>query len=205
MPRMCPECGKNVGDNDIFCPDPECRASTIPVKERKGKAQIPKEIFEYLDKKFEKVHAVGHNNVEGIKFYNERYPPKELKMARWIKEGTSLVLKNDEPYLCVEMVEDRTPMTIAGTVLLNTISDFALVKTNFSKEPLEYIMGDEKNLRYLLVVLPEPPEKSDKDIQMPYLEQCFKELNFMDNSPLKDFKICFTTNYKESLKKLLAE
>lgn len=202
---MCPECGKNVGDNDIFCPDPECRASTIPVKERKGKAQIPKEIFEYLDKKFEKVHAVGHNNVEGIKFYNERYPPKELKMARWIKEGTSLVLKNDEPYLCVEMVEDRTPMTIAGTVLLNTISDFALVKTNFRKEPLEYIMGDEKNLRYLLVVLPEPTEKSDKDIQMPYLEQCFKELNFIDNSPLKDFKICFTTNYKESLEKLLAE
>ena len=59
------------------------------------------------------------------------------------------------------------------------------------------------NPRFLLIVIPEPSQNSDKWTQMPLIEQYIKELNFSEKSSLTDFKICFSNEFENSIDKLL--
>ena len=54
MSKMCPKCRITVDENEMYCPD--CKTSLIVIK--KGKSKLNKNIYNYLVKNFEKVHAV---------------------------------------------------------------------------------------------------------------------------------------------------
>ena len=89
---------------------PDCGASLIVVK--KGKSILNKNMYDYLIKEFDEVHAVGYNNVDGINLYDDRNPPKGEIRSRWIKESNSLVLKDGLPFLSVEMMTNEpSPIT----------------------------------------------------------------------------------------------
>jgi len=199
MPKMCPECRITVDDNKIFCPD--CGASLIVVK--KGKSKLNKKIYDYLVQEFDIVHAVDQNNVEGIDIFDERNPPKGEIRSRRIKESTSLIFKNGIPFLSVEMMSmEPSPIVVAGNILVHSIADSAIVKFKDSKKSEEIILN-HNNPRFLLIVIPEPSKDSDKWTQMPLIEQLIKELNFLENSSLTNFKICFTNEFEEAIKELL--
>lgn len=58
--------------------------------------------------------------------------------------------------------------------------------------------------RYLLVILPDPEGvESDKEDQMRLIEELIKEMNFLENSNLKNFKICLMKDYEQSIQKLI--
>jgi len=199
MTKMCPKCRITVDEKEMFCPD--CGAGLIVVK--KGKSKLDKKIYDYLFEKFDKVYAVGENNVDGIDIFDERCPPKGEIRSRRIKESTSLVLNDGKPFLSVEMMSfEPSPIVVAGNILVHSIADSALVKFKDSKEAEEIIL-DNNNPRFLLIVIPEPSEDSDKWKQMPLIEQLVKELNFLENSSLTNFKICFTNEFEEKLEELL--
>ena len=187
MTKMCPTCRITVDDNKTFC---DCGASLIIVK--KGKLKLNKTINDYLNKEFDEVYAVDENNVDRINLYDDRNPSKGEVRSRWIKESTSLVLKDKKPFLSIEMMSNEpSPIVVAGNILIHSIADSAIIKFKDSREDDEYILSDHINPRFLLIVIPEPSQNSDKWTQMPLIEQYIKELNFSEKSSLTDFKICF--------------
>ena len=202
MPKMCPKCRITVADNEIFCP--ECNTSLIVVK--KGRSVLNKEIYDYLINEFEEVHAVGYNNVDGINLYDDRKPPKGEIRSRWIKESNSLALKNGLPFLSVEMmINEPSPITITGNILVHSIADSAIVRFKDSKEDEELILSENNQPRFLLIVIPEPSEDSDKRKQMTLIEQLVKELNFLEKSSLTNFKICFRDEFEDNVNKILQD
>jgi hypothetical protein len=202
MSKMCPKCRIIVDETEMFCPD--CGTGVIIVK--KGKSVLNKKIYDYLIKEFNEVYAVGHKNVDGINIYDERNPPQGQKRSRWIKESTSLVLKDKMPFLSVEMmINEPSPITVAGNVLIHSIADSAIVKFKDSKDDEEHILANRNYPRFLLIVIPEPSEDSDKWIQIPLIEQLIKELSFLEKSSLKNFKICFANEFESVAEKLLLD
>ena len=200
MTKMCPKCRIIVDENKTFC---DCGTGLVIVK--KGKSKLNKNIYDYLIKEFEEIYAVQENNVDGIDIYDDRSPPKGEIRSRRIKESTSLVLKNGIPFLSVEMMStEPSPIVVAGNILVHSIADSILVRFKDSKEAEEIIL-DHNYPRFLLIVIPEPSDDSDKWKQMPLIEQLIKELNFFEKSSLTNFKICFTNEFEEKLDELLVD
>lgn len=203
--KNCPDCGKEFEDSVIYCPD----CGTIGVSEKSNKKQkqsiLTKEIYFYLKKHFEKIYALKYGNVHNIELFqgdsNER-------KTTWIKQSSALILKDDRPYLSVEMMakDTTTPITLAGNVLIHTIAESITVKIKGGlDETLEYILDNEKFPRYLLIVLPDPAEikESQKDEQIEEMERRIKNLGFMEKTALKNFKICYVYNFEKSIGDLL--
>ena len=108
------------------------------------------------------------------------------------------------PFLSVEMMSSEpSPIVVTGNILVHSIADSAIVK--FEDKESEEIILNHNNTRFLLIVIPEPSEDSDKWTQMPLIEQLIKELNFLKNSSLTDFKICFTNEFEEAIGLLLQD
>ena len=96
-------------------------------------------------------------------------------------------------------------LLVTGNILVHSIADSAIVRFKDSKEDEEYILSDNNQPRFLLIVIPEPSEDSDKWIQMPLIEQLVKELNFLEKSSLTNFKICFRNEFEDNNKKILQD
>lgn len=144
--------------------------------------------------------------MKNIDIYDDRDPSDKKVYSKWVKESTSLVLKDGNPYLSVEMMANYnpSPISVAGNILIHAIGDVAVIKFKDSRNNEKYILDNKKSPRYLLIVIPEPPEESDKKDQMMLMEHLIKKLQFLENSSLTNFKICFMSNYKEALKELLS-
>lgn len=204
MVLICPECRQTLKDNEMFCP--ECGAIGELLDESKlgRKTTLNKEVYDYLYNEFDEVLAVGYQNVKGIDLYDERLPPKEKILTRWIKESSSLVLKDNNPFLSVEMMAttNTTPIVAAGNVLVHSIADSAVVKYQGRKQNVEYPLDGP---RFLLIIIPDPDEDVDssKNEQMKIIEGLIKELKFLGNSPLEDFKICLMNEFEKSIKQLI--
>ena len=188
----------------MFCP--ECGAIGDLLDESKmgRKKTLDKKVYDYLYKEFHQVYAVGYNNVKGIDLYDERLPPKEKILTRWIKESSSIVLRDGKPFLSVEIMAtvSTTPIVAAGNVLIHSIADSAIVKFQGRKSNKEYQLDSP---RFLLIIIPDPSEDVDssKDEQMKIIEGLIKKMNFLENSSLENFKICMRNEFEESMKQLI--
>lgn len=207
MPLICPECRKEIKKGQMFCPD--CGTiGEVEDKSKKGRKTIlPKEIHDYLNRKFDEVYAIGYRNVNRIDLYEDRSPVAETIFSRWLKESTSLALKDDRAYLSVEMMANfhTPPIKVAGNILVHSITDSAAIKYSGRRDPDEYILGDIKYPRFLLIVLPNPDEELDssKELQMTIIEQRIKEMAFLEKTALKDFKICLESEFEDAIEKLI--
>lgn len=206
MRMVCPDCGSKLPKGEMLCKS--CGTFGEPEDERKKtrKSTLSTKYYEYLTGKFDEVLAVGHDNVDGINLYDERAPPQELMKSRWIKESTSLVLKDGMPFLSIETMLSisTSPITVAGNVLIHAIADSAIVKFKGRRSDTEYILGNKEFPRNLLILFPDPDEdsKTSKELQMELIEQFIKDLNFLENSSLKNFKICFNSEFEDAIKTL---
>ncbi len=208
MPMICPECGKKLRKKEIFCPECGMAGELEDESKKNRKSTIDKKIYDYLKQEFKDVYAVGYDNVEGIDIFAERNSTSEERLTRWIKDSASLVLKDKKAFLSVEMMPNvnTTPIAVAGNVLIHSIGDSALVKFN-RKNEVEYSLSDKEFPRYLLIVIPDPGEgvASNKKDQMEIIEHSIKEMKFLENSSLKDFKICLMNDFEAEIKDLLNE
>lgn len=174
------------------------------------KSTLDKRIYDFLKQEFTRVYATGYDNVKGIDIYDERNSngTAEDRFTYWIKESTSLVLKGKKPFLSVEMMPNvnTTPITVAGNILVHSIGDSFIVKFNGRKQDAEYEIKRESP-RYLLIVIPNPDKgvASNKGDQMEYIEKLIKEMNFLENSSLKNFKICLMSEFENTVKELIEE
>lgn len=206
---MCPKgCGE-FKEGIIFCPECGTLLERVDESKKNRKSTLDKKIFDYLNQEFEEVFAVGYENVKSIDIFDERNSNKtaEEKFTKWLKESTSLVLKDKEAFLSVEMMPSisTSPITVAGNVLVHSIADSLFVKFDGRRKDVEYIIGDKEFPRYLLIVIPDPDESVDssKDLQMKIIENNIKELKFLENSSLKNFKICLMSNFENALEELI--
>lgn len=209
MVMMCPKgCGE-FEEGTIFCSECKTLLEKVDESKRSRKSTLDKKIFNYLNQEFEDVYAVGYENVKSIDIFDERNSNKtaEEKFTRWLKESTSLVLKDKKPFLSVEMMSSisTSPITVTGNILVHSIGDSLFVKFDGRREDVEYIIGDKDFPRYLLIVIPDPDEsvESNKDVQMKIIEQRIKEMNFLENSSLTNFKICLMSDFENAIKELI--
>ena len=210
MVKMCPNGhGDEFKEEIIFCPD--CEAILVHVDESKKnrKSTLDKKIYDYLKQEFDEVYAVGYENVRSIDIFDERNSntTAEEKFTRWLKESTSLVLNDRKAFLSVEMMPsiNTSPITVAGNILVHSIADSFFVKGG--RSDFECIVSDKESPRYLLIVIPNPAEdhESNKGDQMRIIEQNIKELNFIENTSLNNFKICLMNEFESTLKELINE
>jgi uncharacterized Zn finger protein (UPF0148 family) len=208
MPMICPECGKKLRKNEIFCPECGMAGELEDESKKNRKSTIDKKIYDYLKQEFKDVYAVGYDNVESIDIFAEKNSTSKDRLTRWIKDSASLVLKDKKAFLSVEMMPNvnTTPIAVAGNVLIHSIGDSALVRFN-RKNEVEYSLSDKEFPRYLLIVIPDPDEgvASNKKDQMEIIEHSIKEMKFLENSSLKDFRICLMKDFEAEIKDLLNE
>jgi hypothetical protein len=207
MRMVCPDCGKKLPEGEMLCVSCGTFGEPEDDKKKTRKSTLSKKHYDYLTNKFKDVIAVGYANVDGINIYDERTPPKELMRSRWIKESTSLVLKDGKPFLSVETMPsiNTSPITVAGNILIHAIADSAIVRFKGRRSDVEYIFGDEKIKRYLLLVMPDPEEDSQtsKEIQMKLIEEYIKDLNFLEKSTFNNFIICFQSEFEDAIEELI--
>ena len=208
MVMMCPKgCGE-FQDGTIFCPECGTTVDKVVESKKNRKSNLDKKIFDFLKKEFDEVYAVGYN-VKSIDIFDERNSNKtaDEKFTRWLKESTSLVLKDKNAFLSIEMMPSisTSPITVTGNVLVHSIADSIFVKFSGRRKDVEYIIGDKEFSRYLLIVIPDPDESvySNKDTQMKIIEQRIKEMKFLENSSLKNFKICLLSEFEDAIKDLI--
>lgn len=206
MPKICNnlKCSTTeVDEAENFCP--ECGSTlTVVVSSGKSKSKLQDDVYDYLNKKFEDVYAAEFDNVKSIDLFDHRDSSAKKVYANWVKRSSSLVLKDGNPFLSVEMMaKEPSPITVAGNILIHAIGDSVVVKFKDSREDQKYILKNQDTPRFLLIVIPEPPEDSDKKNQMNLIEQLVKELDFLDNSSLTNFRICFMSNFEEAVEGLV--
>lgn len=182
--KSCPDCNMEFEDNVTFCPD----CGTIGVAKNKSNKKrkqsiLTKETYFYLKNHFKNIYAIGYKNVRNIELFQG---DSKERNANWIKQSSALILKDNRPYLSVEMMAGdlTTPIVLAGNLLVHTIAKSVPVKKGGLDEPLEYILDDEKFPRYLLIVLPDPSElkESRKDEQIEEIEHRIKNLGFLEKN-----------------------
>lgn len=202
---ICPECGKTWnGEDGMFCPDCSAIGEFLDKSKLGHKNSLDKKVFDHLNNKFDEVYAVGHQNVKGIDIYDERTPSKENLRSRWIRKSSAIVLKNENPFLSVEIEADTTPISVAGNILIHAIADSIVIKYKGRKDNMEYPLDTP---RYLLIIIPdlEPSVESNKDEQMKLIELLIKELKIFENTSLKNFKICLMKDFKKTILQLINE
>lgn len=207
MVLFCTNCNITLKDGEMFCPECGASGELLDESKKRKKSVLDKDIFEYLSKKFDDVYALGYNNVKKIDIYDERAPSNYNIKSRWLKESSSLILKEGKAFLSVESMPktDTPPVVYTGNVLTHSIADSALVKFKGRKEEVEYILNDENLPRYLLIIIPDPEKGTDssKELQSKIVEQLIKEMNFLESSSLTNFKICMKSEFEIALNHLI--
>ena len=211
MPKICPSCGERLKEGELFCSECKMYGDEEDESKKNRKSTLDKNIYDYLKEEFNEVYAAGYGIVKGLDIFDERNSntTAEERYTRWIKESTSLVLKDGNAFLSVEMMPDissANPITVAGNVLVHAIGDSILVKFGGRRNNVEYI-SDNTSPRYLLIVIPDPAEdhESNRSDQMKIIEQNIKKLDFLENSSIKNFKICLANEFESTIKELINE
>jgi uncharacterized Zn finger protein (UPF0148 family) len=211
MTKICPSCSMRLKEGELFCPECKMYGEEEDESKKNRKSTLDKNIYDYLKNEFKQVYAAGYDNVKGLDIFDERgsNTTAEERYTRWNKESSSLVLKDRNAFLSVEMMANVTaanPITVAGNVLIHSIADSILVKFTGRRNSIEYVR-DKTYPRYLLIVIPNPKDdhESYRRDQMVIIEQNIKKLNFLENSSIKNFKICLTSEFESALKELITE
>lgn len=160
-----------------------------------------KKIFEMLPTSMKNnSYAANIDGISGIAPFNEAYPPKEgLSLYRMKLTCDILVLKEEKPFLVIELETSADPQVGMGLIPLYMLTKwFKIRKSNvdLNEFPVDSLL--------LITVLPDLSETlQDKWLD---LQDKIKETLDLDEnklSTLKDFEVCQMSDFKFSLKKIL--
>lgn len=200
MAFLCPQCGKKWKENRMFCPECGTIGESLDESKREHKTTLDDKVYDYLSNEFDKVYAIGFDNVKRIDLYSEREPSEPNMRSRWIKESSSLVLNDGKPFLSVEMLSSASPIDVTGNILVHAITDFVAIKYEGRKRDVSHTID---NPRYLLIIIPDPTEGSKKDDQIPIIENLIKEMEIFEKTPIENFKISFKKDFEKSISELI--
>lgn len=150
------------------------------------------EVYEKISVNFkdEIIYCQGKNGVKTLVLFDE---PELIpnKMSRYrIGTVTILVLKDNIPFLSVEVIFQgpTPPKTIAGVLPVNMITRSIVVNREGAKN-LKYDLDELQNKMLLLIVVPDQSE-SVKEVQFVDLEEKFRGvLDLSQYSNVRDFAI----------------
>jgi hypothetical protein len=141
------------------------------------------------------------DGITSIPLFNEAYPPKNgLSKYRLKMSCDMVIMKNEKPFLAIELETSTDPQVIFGLIVIHMMSKWIKIRKNnmdLNQYPIELPL-------LLLIVLPELTDTlRDKWMN---LEVRLKDmLKFNENklSTLKDFEVCEIEDFKPALNRLL--
>ncbi|MBF4475943.1 hypothetical protein [Methanobacterium formicicum] len=140
--------------------------------------------------KDETIYCQGKNGVKTLVLFDE---PELIpnKMARFkIGTVTILVLKDDIPFLSVEIISQgpTPPKSIAGILPVNMVTRSIVVNREGAKN-LKYDLDELRNKMLLLIVVPDQSE-TVKEAQFVDLDEKFRGvIDLTHYSNIRDFAI----------------
>lgn len=154
--------------------------------------------------KDEKIYCQGKDDVNTIVLFDEPELVPGKKARFKIGHCTILILKEDIPFLSIEVIstEPTPPKTIAGLLPIHMITRAMVVNHN-KGDSLKFNLDEYGNKMSLLIVVPDQTEVKEK--QFEDLDMKFRgvlALNY-PYSHVKNFAIAPLRNLENALSKLL--
>lgn len=168
--------------------------------------EMLKEVYDGLSEIFKKetIYFQGKNGVNSLVLFDEPELIPGDKARYKIGNFTALVLKNDVPFLSIEIIpsEPTPPKSIAGLLPVHMVTR-SIVINRKRVDNLKYDLDELENKILLLIVVPDQSGQV-KEIQFDDLDEKFRGVIRLNGqyANVKDFAITPIRDLQSAIKKL---
>ena len=159
-------------------------------------------IFEMLPNSIkDNAYSVKRDGLTGIALFNESYPPKKGLSKYRMKIAADIVaLKEEKPFLAIELETSPDPQEIMGLLPLYMLTKWLKLR----KSNLDLNQYPVESPFLLLIILP-PLTETLREKWLDLEDKLRDMLSLDENklSTLTDFEICEVPDFKPVLRKLL--